>query len=129
MEEQVKFEAWAIIELFGKTKLAGKVVEKRLFGADFCEITVPAVGSIPEWRKSYNASAIYAITEVSESEAKRLATSLKSMPVDRWDVQNIIERRIEELVESGELEKKGLPEPLPFGDSENDFDYDGSGIF
>jgi hypothetical protein len=57
---------WAIVELFGHTKLAGEISEHTIGGCSFVRIDVPAVGSMPRFTKLQGNSSIYGITFVTE---------------------------------------------------------------
>ncbi len=46
MTEQ-KFEAWAIVELFGHQKIAGRLTEQTIGGCHFLRVDVPDVNGRP----------------------------------------------------------------------------------
>lgn len=99
MENQTKF--WAIVELFGHTVLAGEVSKCEI--GDFVQINVPEVGSIPAWTKMVNPKAIYAINPTTEEVARNKAESLKAMPIERWDTEQLIKNRFAEMEEQGKI--------------------------
>lgn len=100
-QNQTKF--WAIVELFGHTILAGEVSKCEI--GDFVQINIPDVGIIPSWSKMVNPKAIYAITPCTEKVAKSKAESLKSMPIDRWDTERLLNNRFNEMEKEGKIKR------------------------
>lgn len=86
------FEEWALLELFGHQRLAGRVTEQQLGGASFVRVDVPADGKRTGWKLSrlYNPSAIYSITPVTEETARMVAKSIAAEPVTRWEVGEMV---------------------------------------
>lgn len=89
MEEQ--FKTWAVVELFGHTKIAGEVSEKSLAGGAMLRIDVPKVEGNPEFTRFVNISAVYAINPVDQETALLVAGQLKSKPVSPWDIRDYIQ--------------------------------------
>ena len=58
------FDEWAIVELFGHQKVAGKVTAQTIGGTQFIRVDVPEIKSIdlPKMTKFYQPGAIYTIT-------------------------------------------------------------------
>jgi hypothetical protein len=106
MENQDKF--WAIVELFGHTVLAGEISKCEI--GDFVQINVPEAKGVPAWSKMVNPKAIYAISPVTEEVARAKAETIKAMPVDQWDTEQLFRNRFNELVEEGKI--KRLEEPV-----------------
>ena len=98
-KESNKF--WAIVELFGHTVLAGQVSKCDI--GDFIQINIPQIGSIPEWTKMVNPKAVYAITPCSEQDAISRATELKSMPISKWDTNQLVKNHLKELEQKGQI--------------------------
>lgn len=94
------FEEWALLELFGHQRLAGKVTEQQLGGASFVRVDVPlddkkaghSSGVRGGWKltRLYNPSAIYSITPVTEETARMVAKSIAAEPITRWDVEEMV---------------------------------------
>lgn len=60
-----KIELFAIVELFGHNKVAGKVSEQNMGSFTFCRIDVPETPQQPAFTRFVNPSAIYAINPVT----------------------------------------------------------------
>jgi hypothetical protein len=92
-EKTERFEEWALLELFGHQRMAGRVTEQQLGGASFVRVDVPEDGGKKKgWKltKLYNPSAIYSITPVTEETARMLAKSISPEPITRWDVTEMV---------------------------------------
>ncbi|MEL6627446.1 MAG: hypothetical protein AAFQ92_18130 [Bacteroidota bacterium] len=101
MNNQQKF--WGIVELFGHTTLSGEVSKCEI--GDFIQINIPEVGPIPAWSKMVNPKAIYGITPTTEDVARQKAETLKSMPIDRWDTEKLLNNRFAELEQKGKIKR------------------------
>lgn len=84
MEEQAKFEQWAIVELMGHTTIAGYVTEQSIAGAALLRIDVPAVGNQAGFTKFVSAGAIFSISPTTQEIAERAAQRLSARPVDLY---------------------------------------------
>ncbi len=107
MEQEAK-DMYALVELFGHNKVAGKVTEAEIGGGALIRVDVPAVKGREPLTKYYNVKAIYGITPVDEATALRIAESIDAAPVSSYSIDREIERR----------------KQLPAGSREDD-DYDG----
>lgn len=108
-------ELWAIVELFGHQRIAGKVSEQVL-GGNFLRVDVPQTKDEPAWTRFLNPSAVYAINPCSEEVATAVANQLKVKPINIWDAAEIVKR-----IESQRLEQKSLSGK----DDDSDLDDDG----
>ncbi len=115
--QDTKFEIFAIVELFGHNKIAGKVTETTIGGGNFIRIDVPEIPEVPAWTRFLNPSAIYAINPVTEEVAKGYAARLVSKPIESWDAREVLKRMdemkklnapIEDLEEEEEEEEEQL---------------------
>jgi hypothetical protein len=93
MSEQETKEMWALVELFGHNRIAGKVTEAEIGGGSLIRVDVPAVKDRDPLTKYYNVKAIYGITPVDEETAKRMAESIDSAPVNAYSLDREVERR------------------------------------
>lgn len=84
-----KLDLFAIVELFGHQKIAGKVSEHTVGSATFIRVDVPAINEQPSFTRLLNPSAIYAINPVTESVATAKAQQLKTAPIEAWDIREM----------------------------------------
>lgn len=92
-----KFETYALIELFGHTRMAGKVSEQSIGGSTFIRVDVPETESQGAFTRLLNPSAIYAINPVTEEVADHLAKQFQVKPIDMWDIREILEKERKRL--------------------------------
>lgn len=85
-EQEKKFDAWGLLELFGHQRLAGRLSEQTIGGCHFIRIDVPAVGEVQEYTRFFTQGAIYGMTMTSEDVARRLAAGLRARPIQAWDM-------------------------------------------
>jgi hypothetical protein len=82
MDQQTeKFDCYAIVEVFGHQKMAGRVTEQALGGASFVRIDVPAIDGQPGFTRLYGAATIYSITPCTEELAHKAARYCRAEPV------------------------------------------------
>jgi len=112
MQNQNEEKFWAIVELFGHTTLAGEVSKSDI--GDFVQINIPEIENIPAWTKIVNPKAIYGITPVTEEVAVNKAKTIKSMPIDRWDTEELFRNRFNELIEQGKIKQLESGNEDPF---------------
>jgi len=93
VEDKKPESLWAIVEIFGHQRIAGKLSEHSLGGCQFVRVDVPPIPQgdgkpeIPAVTKLYGNGAIYAISFVDEATALLTAASLKVQPVAVWDLR------------------------------------------
>jgi hypothetical protein len=105
-EKQIKFETWAIVELFGHNQLAGKVTEQVIAGQSFVRIDVPKTSQCPEFTKYHLPSAVYGLTPVEEDYATRMAERIAAQPINDYKHNEVITEIIKEKLQ--EMAKKSL---------------------
>lgn len=81
------FEAWAIVELFGHNKIAGKCSEQNVAGTNFLRVDVPSTTMHPLFTRLLNHGAIYAINPVTEEVARAFAERINSAPIEAYDAR------------------------------------------
>jgi hypothetical protein len=86
-----KFETWAIVELFGHNKIAGKVSEQVIAGQGYIRVDVPELEGSPAFTKMFGTGAIYSITPVDEEIARQVARYLRIEPVHIYSLPEIIQ--------------------------------------
>lgn len=84
--ENTDFVSWAIIEITGYKKLAGKVKSESLGGAPFLRIDVYSSPEKKELTQYYGPSFIYCITPVSKEVAIAFTKNNFQEPAKQWDL-------------------------------------------
>jgi hypothetical protein len=80
---------WAILELMGHRRLAGKVTEEERFGVKMCRIDIPQElvdDGAPFVTQYYGGGAIYCLTPSSEAAARVAAKMSRPGPVHAWEL-------------------------------------------
>lgn len=88
MSESQKFDSWALVELMGHQRIAGRVTEHPIGGATMLRVDVPADEGNGQsaMTKFYSPSAVYCITPITEELARRAARNLQPEPINQWDL-------------------------------------------
>lgn len=91
MSTQTTFEQWAIVELFGHARIAGKLTEQTIGGCAFVRVDVPEIidegQTLPAFTKLFGQGAIYAINFVDEATARIAAREIRQQPVSVWSLR------------------------------------------
>jgi hypothetical protein len=90
--EAEKFESWAIVELFGHNRIAGKCSEQNIAGSNMLRVDVPETTKNPAFTRLLGHAAIYAINPVTEEVANHWAKQLNAAPINAWDVREFMEK-------------------------------------
>jgi hypothetical protein len=90
MQQQEQFDVWAVLELMGRQRIAGKVTERVIAGTGFLHVLVPATSRNPEFSRLISPSSIYAINPVTEEVARASAERINEQPIQAWDVREHI---------------------------------------
>lgn len=104
-------EVWAIVELMGHVRLAGRLTEEEKFGAKMGRLDIP-VASEPNCincngknppcplckggsfvSQLFGGNSVYRITIVTEAVARHVASSHAPAPVSPWDFPKQLEHR------------------------------------
>ena len=105
-EDQVKFETWALVELFGHNQLCGLVTTETIASQEFVRIDVPKTGKVPAFTKYHLPTAIYGITPVDEDYATRMAAKINAQPINDYKHNEVISEIIKERL--ADLSQKNL---------------------
>lgn len=92
------FDLWAIIELFGHQKIAGRVTEQNIGGTNMLRVDVPASTEKPAFTRFFGSAAIYAINPVDETTARVFAERLQLQPISVWDIREFIDKNQDKLL-------------------------------
>lgn len=82
------FEQWAILELMGHVRLAGKITEEEHFGSKLGRIDVPNDdgGFTTQF---FGGNSIYRLTPTTEEIARSVAKSSQPAPVHSWELPRL----------------------------------------
>lgn len=81
-------ETWAIVELLGHVRLAGKLTEEEHFGTKLGRLEIPqASGEFIT--VFFGGSSIYRISPVSEEAARVVAAHSQHQPINSWDLPRL----------------------------------------
>jgi hypothetical protein len=84
-ESASDFEAWAVVELMGHVKHAGRLTEEERFGAKMGRIDVPHEDT---FRTVYfTAASVYRLTVVTEDIARSVARNNQPKPVYAYQLE------------------------------------------
>jgi hypothetical protein len=94
MNTEEKFDAWAIVELMGHRKMAGRVSEQVIAGAALLRIDVPDVTAadgqaLKGFTQFYGASSIYCLTPSTEEICKRFTIYHRERPVQSYELPQL----------------------------------------
>lgn len=84
-----KLELWAIVELFGHQRIAGKVTEQSVGTSTFIRIDVPETEQQPSFTRIVNPTAVYALNPVTEEVAREMASRIQQKPIEAWDIREM----------------------------------------
>ena len=85
--------AWAIVELMGHVRLAGRLSEEEHYGAKMGRLDIPTDG----WAfvtQFFGGGSVYRITLVSEDVARHVAKAARPEPVSPWDFPKQLSRAL-----------------------------------
>jgi hypothetical protein len=84
--EQKSFENWAILELLGHVRLAGRVTEESHFGVALGRIDIPTAAGDGYTTQYFGGSSIYRLTPTTEEIARSVAAHSQPRPVQSWEL-------------------------------------------
>ena len=90
-EQDEKFEAWAVVDLFGHQRVAGRVTEQQLGGETFVRVDIPKpTDEASYFTRLFGKGAIYSISLVDEPIAREVAKRCSPAPVGRYEIGNLL---------------------------------------
>lgn len=104
-------ERWAVLELLGHRRLAGRVSEVEMFGVKMGRIDVPQGERMVS--QFFGGASVYSMTFVSEEAARCVAKGLEVRPVEPWEMPKALPPA---------PERPSEPERYTYSDSEDDPD-------
>lgn len=108
-DKPAPFQQWALVELFGHSRIAGLVTEQAIGGCSFLRVDVPAIESDPAFTKCYGNGAIYAMTFVAEEIARAAAKSYRVRPVTEYEIPELRQLRLPSAVTDQDREESDIP--------------------
>lgn len=94
-----EFEIWAILELMGRQRIAGRVTERVIAGQGFLEVSVPETKANPKFTRFISPGSLYAINPCDETTARIYAENLQVKPIDSWDISAFMKKAEERRLE------------------------------
>lgn len=88
MSETTTFDQHCIVELFGHTRIAGRVTEQTIGGKAFLRVDVPDTPQNTGFTRYYGPDAVYAMTPVDEKTCLVAAVTFNTPhPVKTWEIE------------------------------------------
>jgi hypothetical protein len=78
------FDSWAVVELMGHVRMAGRLTEVELFGSKLARIDIPN-GRGGFTTQFFTAQSVYRITPTTEELARRV-TGSNQAPIHRYEL-------------------------------------------
>lgn len=107
--DQANFSHWAILEVFGHEKYAGKVSTETIGSTSMIKLEVPEIVNekvtLPGFIKFLNHTSIFSITPVTEEYAKEMAKTLSKHPIEGYEHRTVIEQLAQRMTEQMTLNK------------------------
>lgn len=92
------FDSWAVLELMGHVRMAGRVTEEERFGVKMGRIDVPKDDGFTT--VYFGGGSVYRMTPTTEEIARAVATRSQPAPVHRYELP------------APEPEDKPIPSPI-----------------
>lgn len=83
---------WAIVELMGHVKLAGRLTEEEKFGAKMGRLDIPQGDGFVT--QMFGGGSVYRITVVTEDVARHVCKQTSPAPVSPWDFPKRLEAKV-----------------------------------
>ncbi|HLG73792.1 MAG TPA: acetyltransferase [Chloroflexota bacterium] len=89
-EHTESFDQYALVEIMGHVRLAGRVREETHFGTALLRVDVPRADGQPDITRYYGPQAIYSVTPCTEETARAVALKTMPEPINRFDARNLL---------------------------------------
>ena len=88
MSETTKqtFDSWALVELFGHSRIVGKVTEQEIGGEGFIRVDVPDKDGNTQFTRFFGPKAIYSISPIEREAALLFAPKTGAEPIKRYEL-------------------------------------------
>lgn len=121
MQQTEQFDQWALCELMGRQRIAGRVTEKTIAGAGFLQVDVPETKTNPAFTRFIAPGSLYAINPVTEEVARMYAENLQVKPIESWDINAFVQKMEQRKLE---LQAAQGQEEEDYGDQDHEHDND-----
>jgi hypothetical protein len=88
--DEPKFEEWALVEVMGRQRFAGRVREAVVAGHGFLRVDVPAIDDEPPFTKLFGPCSVFSIMVCTEAVALAAARAWRSVPMDRYELRQLV---------------------------------------
>lgn len=82
-------EVWAVVEVMGHSRYAGRISQDTTLGAALIRVEVPAVEGCPAFEKLLAPASIFAITPCSKDLAIEAAKRFQSRPFTLIELSDV----------------------------------------
>lgn len=93
MEQPIKFESWAIVEIMGHTKVAGMCQTQNFGNTVMLRVDIPETDNHPAHTKMYGMSSIFSISPVDQETATAHANVFNVSPIVAYEVELSIRKK------------------------------------
>lgn len=87
--EQKSYEGFAIVELMGHVRLAGRVSPAPMFGTELLRIDIPDREGAGYTTQFVSGSSLYRLTPCSDEVARAVARENDVIPVSPWELRRL----------------------------------------
>lgn len=123
-EQQQGFEGWAILELMGHVRLAGRVTEESHFGVALGRIDIPTQSGDGYTTQYFGGASIYRLTPTTEEIARSIAVQNQPQPVRSWELPKPSALTVDQISDDDLDEDENLRNDEEEAERERRRDYD-----
>lgn len=99
-----KIDCWALVELMGHMRIAGRVTEQPVGGVSLIRVDVPDTDGNTAYTRMYGAAAIYCISPMNKELVVKLAQQIRAVPVTEYDLPRQLTATTEHCPQCGRIE-------------------------
>lgn len=85
-KKETTFDEWALVELFGHSRIVGHVTEQSIGGGAFVRVDVPDKEGNTIFTRFFGHGAIYSMSPISRELALQMAQQQHAEPVKQYDL-------------------------------------------
>jgi hypothetical protein len=86
-KNQETFDQWAVVEVFGHKRVAGRVTEATIGGQSFVRVDVPGTDNVLAFTQFYGQGSIYCLTPTTEEIAREVARYSSIEPITPFELR------------------------------------------